>query len=150
MKSFYSHSGGLEGQGCMIKKKLWQKLMWRLQPNAAKMEVWSHPWAVSLNFPVTMETNFSSLGFQRRKVSGRGRKRLNESNWEREWTGALQEDSSAQGNFYRRRSLGSLPPSQCKGTVQCLLSSHCDTTVDCQQTTFLFGSICFASVDFSD
>lgn len=73
--------------------------MQSLQPKAARMEMWSHPWAISLNFLVTMESNSSSLGFQRRKVSGRGRKGLNESIWEREWTGALQEDSWAQGNF---------------------------------------------------
>ena len=67
--------------------------MQRLQPKAAKMEVWSHPWTASLNFPVRIERGFSSLGFQTRKVFDRGRKGLNASNWESKWTGALQEDS---------------------------------------------------------
>lgn len=67
--------------------------MWRLQPKAAKVEVWGHPQAISLSFPFTMESDFSSLGFQRRKVSGGGRKGLNENNWSR------VNGSSAGGRF---------------------------------------------------
>lgn len=64
------------------------------------------------------------------------------------WSTAEKHLSSRK--FLQTRSSGSLPVSQYKYTTQCFLYSLCDTTADCQQTVFLFGSICFASVDFPD
>lgn len=63
--------------------------MWSLQPKVAKVEEWSHPGGISLSFPFTAESDFSSLGFQRRKVSSRGRKGLGDNNWSRvSWSSA--------------------------------------------------------------
>lgn len=119
MKGFYPHSGALKSQGCMAKTKIWQKLRWRLQPKVIKVEVWSHPGAISPSSPLTMESDFSSLGVQRRKVSGRGRKRLNENNWSRvTWSSAGGQVS--WGNFLQPVTLGLPDPEQCEGTAQCL------------------------------
>lgn len=96
--------------------------MWSLQPKVAKVEEWRHPGGISLSFPFTVESDFSSLGFQRRKVSGRP-----EKDWViiigAGWTGALQEGGSAEGIFCRQPSLGSLPP----------WLSCCATAPGCQQ-----------------
>lgn len=128
-------------------KRIMRKLMWRLLPKADKIEMWRHPRAVFLNCPVTVHSWVLREDW---KVSGRGRKRLNESNWEKEWIGALLKAVLFQKISTRTLSLGSLFSSRYEHTILCLLASHCNTTADCQQTMFLFGSICFASVDFSD
>lgn len=144
MKSFYPHSGGPEGQGCMVFKKLWQKLMWRLQPKAAKTELWNHPWAVSLDFPVTVQSDFSSRVFREERSLAEA-----EMDWMKviervNWSSAGRWFSSRR---FLQRSLGSLPPLQCEGMARCPVSSHRDTTGDCQQVTFLWAvhMFCFSS-----
>lgn len=143
MKGFYPHSGVLGSQGCMAKTKIWQKLMWRLQPKAIKVEVWSHLGAIFPHFSFTMESDLSSLGlWQRQKRT--------------EWKQLEQSELELCRRMVQLREflqpvILRLPDSEAMqghSAVPQLLLLHHNTC--CQHKTAPPGRKCFAPLDFCD